>query len=222
MKRRIKNSLLNWKLKRRNVKIHLRADVDLSNEYEGNNVINQGAKFRGELGLGSYIGAGSNIRGRIGRYCSIGSHVQVINGNHPTSKFVSTHPAFFSVSRQAGFTYVDRNLFDELTFADKEKKYEIWVGNDVWIGSNSLILGGIKIGNGAVIAAGAVVIHDVPPYAVVAGIPAEIKHFRFTDDQIAFLQEFRWWDKPEEWIRQNALLFDNIEKWKSFFGEMRK
>ncbi|NIV37749.1 MAG: hypothetical protein GWN58_52550 [Anaerolineae bacterium] len=52
------------------------------------------------------------------------------------------------------------------------------IGNDVWIGTQAVILPGVQIGEGAVVAAGAVVASDVPAYAVVAGVPAEIKRYR--------------------------------------------
>ncbi|KAF0162845.1 MAG: transferase [Rhodocyclaceae bacterium] len=54
----------------------------------------------------------------------------------------------------------------------------IRIGRDVWLGANAIILAGITIGDGAVVAAGAVVREDVPPYAVVAGVPAAIKKYR--------------------------------------------
>ncbi len=54
----------------------------------------------------------------------------------------------------------------------------IRIGCDVWLGANSIILAGVIIGDGAVVAAGAVVREDVPPYAVVAGVPAKLKRVR--------------------------------------------
>lgn len=60
------------------------------------------------------------------------------------------------------------------------------IGNDVWIGLNATILDGVTIGDGAIVAAGAVVTKDVPPYAVVAGVPAKIIKYRFTESQIDF------------------------------------
>ncbi len=50
----------------------------------------------------------------------------------------------------------------------------ITIGNDVWIGAGSTIVDGIRIGDGVVVAAGAVVTRDVPPYSIVAGVPARI------------------------------------------------
>jgi len=65
------------------------------------------------------------------------------------------------------------------------------IGNDVWIGANAIILQGVTIGDGAVIAAGAVVTKDVPPYAIVGGVPAKVIKYRFSDDVILKLLEIR-------------------------------
>lgn len=57
-------------------------------------------------------------------------------------------------------------------------KSGVRIGNDVWIGTHAVILPGVHIGDGSVVAAGAVVASDVPPYAVVAGVPAQVKRYR--------------------------------------------
>ena len=67
---------------------------------------------------------------------------------------------------------------------ETQAKGDIIVNDDVWIGDSALILSGVEIGQGAVIAAGAVVTEDVPPYAVVGGVPARVIKYRFTDDVI--------------------------------------
>ncbi|WP_417171784.1 DapH/DapD/GlmU-related protein, partial [Alistipes putredinis] len=54
----------------------------------------------------------------------------------------------------------------------------ILVEDDVWIGHGATILAGVRIGQGAIVAAGAVVNKDVPPYAIVGGVPAKILKFR--------------------------------------------
>jgi acetyltransferase-like isoleucine patch superfamily enzyme len=61
------------------------------------------------------------------------------------------------------------------------KASPIAIGNDVWLGAHCVILRGVKIGDGAVVAAGAVVINDVPPRTLVAGIPAVPKKLRGVD-----------------------------------------
>lgn len=56
----------------------------------------------------------------------------------------------------------------------------------------------INIGDGAVIAAGSVVTKDVPPYSIVAGCPAKIIRYRFTDEMISRFEKEKWWDKDEK------------------------
>jgi serine acetyltransferase len=84
-------------------------------------------------------------------------------------------------------------------------KGNITIENDVWIGSKSTIMSGVKIHNGAVVGANSVVTKDVPPYAIVAGNPAQIIKFRFDVDQIQALQEIRWWNWDEEKIKKEAM-----------------
>jgi hypothetical protein len=68
------------------------------------------------------------------------------------------------------------------------------IGNDVWIGMRAIIMNGLTIGDGAIVAAGAVVTKDVPPYSIVAGVPARVVKKRFTPATIDQLLELRWWD----------------------------
>ncbi|MBM6929940.1 CatB-related O-acetyltransferase [[Clostridium] spiroforme] len=69
-------------------------------------------------------------------------------------------------------------------------KGSITVSDDVWIGTRAIILSGVNIGQGAIIAAGSVVTKDVPAYAVVAGIPARIIKYRFSNEMINLLLKF--------------------------------
>jgi virginiamycin A acetyltransferase len=66
------------------------------------------------------------------------------------------------------------------------------------------VLGAVTIGNGAVVAAGAVVLGNVPPYALVAGNPAKVVRYRFSAETVEALQQLAWWDWPDEKILQNA------------------
>ena len=59
----------------------------------------------------AFIGSDSDINANIGRFCSIGTNVRTITGTHPTKLFISTHPAFYSIKKQAGFSYVDKSFF---------------------------------------------------------------------------------------------------------------
>ena len=54
-----------------------------------------------------------------------------------------------------------------------ERRNFVIIGNDLWIGVNAIILPGVTIYDGIIIGASAVVKHDVPPYSIAAGVPAE-------------------------------------------------
>lgn len=204
------------KYRRRRVRIGKRCIIGgLKTVFEGNNVIGDNTLFSGFLGYGSYIGKNANIEAYIGRFCSIGSGIETVLGNHPSRDFVSTHPAFFSTKKQAGFTYVEKCIFDEVSYA-KGTKYPVIIGNDVWIGQGCKLLNGITIGDGAIIAAGAVVTKDVEPYTIVGGIPAKVIRRRFSSEDIDFLVRFAWWNKPINWIEEHASLFSNIDRLKKY------
>ena len=84
------------------------ASFHTATEYEGGNRICSGVEFTGKIGYGSYLGPHTSLpQTCIGRYCSIAQNVLLAAGRHPTERFVSTHPAFFSTAQQAGFTYTE-------------------------------------------------------------------------------------------------------------------
>ncbi|MBR3525825.1 MAG: CatB-related O-acetyltransferase [Lachnospiraceae bacterium] len=163
------------------------------------------------MGRASFISPGSKLEYcRIGRYCSIGADVHVVRGQHPSRDWVSTSPCFYSLLNQSGFSYAEQQLFEEFRWLDEGKKYCVEIGNDVWIGSHALIMEGVRIGNGAIIAAGAVVVKDVPDYAIVGGNPAKLIRYRFGEEEIAYLKELRWWDKDPALIKKNAKYFSSV------------
>ena len=104
---------------------------------------------------------------KIGHFCSIGDGVEfILSSDHPTN-CVSTFP--FKVKCLGSVA------------AEAITKGDIVVGDDVWIGQNSVVLSGITIGQGAVVSAGSVVTKDVPPYAIVGGVPAKLIKYRFSE-----------------------------------------
>ncbi|MEI8347385.1 MAG: acyltransferase, partial [Pseudomonadota bacterium] len=66
---------------------------------------------------------------------------------------------------------------------DKNNDQDIRIDEDVWIGAGAIILTGVHVGRGAAVGAGSVVTRNVPPYAIVAGSPAKVLHYRWTLEQ---------------------------------------
>lgn len=188
--------------------------IDSFDRFEGMNRLTMDVTFlTSSIGYASYVGNRSFIRNtKIGRYTCIATDVMTVAGSHPTSKFVSIHPAFYSTRKQSGFTYVSEDKFSDFNYIDENQKFTVMIGNDVWIGSGVKIMEGITIGDGAVVAAGAIVTKDVPPYAIVGGVPAKIIKYRFDEETIKKLLGLKWWEKDQAWIKSCADDFDDVEK----------
>jgi acetyltransferase-like isoleucine patch superfamily enzyme len=125
----------------------------------------------------------------VGNYCSLGSTF-MLGGFHPTD---------------TATTYPHRILWGmEGAGTDGYPVHtdHTYVGSDCWLGYGAYIMSGVKIGDGCVVATGAVVTKDVPDYAIVGGVPARIITYRHTEEQRAALLEIKWWDWPEEEIRE--------------------
>lgn len=156
--------------------------------------------------VGTKVGDYTRIRqftsihyAKIGRYSSISRNVRIGLGNHPTN-LISTNSIFYSHQENE-----IRGDWVRPTQFEQYKKIEI--GNDVWIGEFVTIIGGTKIGDGAIVAARAVVTKDVPPYAIVAGVPAKIVKYRFNEDVIEQLLRIKWWDLHENEIEKRLQAF---------------
>ena len=176
---------------------------------EGRAHIGDGARLEhAYVGYSSMIGNHAIISNtKIGRYSCIGD-IHTLIGRHPVKgECIGVHPAFFSKEAQFGYTYVDSTSFEEAKWADKENGYNICIGNDVWVGYSVSICDGVTIGDGAVVGAGSLVVSDVEPYAIYAGVPAKKIGERFDDETKEKLLSLRWWDKDRAWIEEHAKEF---------------
>lgn len=195
------------RLKKIDSSAHWLAYIDAITELAGNNRFGKGTSVNAsKIGRHTYVAENARIvRVEIGAFCSIGPNVIIGGlGTHPT-KWISTHPVFYSTLKQSGKTFVTINSFDELQLNK--------IGNDVWIGARALILDGVSIGDGAIIAAGSVVTKDVSPYAIVGGVPAKIIRFRFSEEVIARLLEWQWWNLSDLVLKEMAQDYCEHNSW---------
>ena len=160
-------------------------------------------KFGWSIGKYSYgapdVLGGDIAKLHIGSFCSIAGQCTIILSTH-NYRHASTYP-FQMISSNGPISPISLPDPHAIT------KGDVWIGNDVLIGRHSTIMPGCVIGDGAVIANSSVVTQNVPPYAIVGGIPAKIIKFRFNPEQIKSLLEVRWWDLPESIIFSNKEIF---------------
>jgi acetyltransferase-like isoleucine patch superfamily enzyme len=133
----------------------------------------------------------------IGNYCSIANGVKILLGGEHRTDWVSTYPfsVFLPGAEKAPLQHANRG--------------NISIGSDVWIGEDVMILSGVTIGHGAVVAARALVRSDVPPYAIVGGVPAKVIRYRFDPEICDTLLRIAWWDWQEDQLRDAAALLSS-------------
>lgn len=118
----------------------------------------------------------------VGSYTSIGPGVTILLGADHRVDWVTTFP--FNI------------LVDEFSHITGHPKSggDVVIGSDVWLGLDSVIMSGVTIGDGAVVAARSLVTKDVPPFAIVGGVPAKLIRYRFDLDTRSRLLKIGWWN----------------------------
>jgi virginiamycin A acetyltransferase len=156
------------------------------------NVVEVGNGSYGALNIQSLFEQ-ENEQLMIGNYVSVGPGVQFIMGVNHQTKTLTTYPLH---SRLIAASNVDAL-----------NNGPIIVEDEVWIGSDALIMSGVRIGKGAIIAAGAVVVKDVPPYAIVGGVPAKILKYKFSEAIIRIIQPIYLNDLSKTFLTENMAIF---------------
>ncbi len=140
-----------------------------------------------QMGSDVYIGPGACISGlkgvRIGNKVLFGPNVTILGGDHNTS-------------------IVGAYMFD-VSVKRPEDDLAVTIEDDVWIGANATILKGVTIHRGAIVGAGAVVTQDVPPYSLVAGVPARVVRYRWSRAEVTAHEKQLY--PPEERLSGNEL-----------------
>lgn len=143
----------------------------------------------------------SKVKLVIGKFCAIAAETKfIMTGDHKLDA-ISTYP--FPI-----FQHGWENAYE---IKDLPVKGDIIIGNDVWLGYDSLVKNGVTIGDGAIVAARAVVVKDVPPYAIVAGNPAKVVKMRFKDVDITRLLSIAWWNWDIDKINRNLDLICSLD-----------
>lgn len=130
----------------------------------------------------------------VGRYSSIAHNVVRMYGNHPVDRFTTSMLTYDSKVTAFNDYLTDNNASVDFVKNPIQNSCPIVIGNDVWVGQDvRFVSTGVTVGDGAIIAGGSLVTKDVPPYAVVGGVPAKVIKYRFPEKDIEKLMELKWW-----------------------------
>lgn len=198
--RKMKLSTLFAKIRRR----YLRGSIVRNSKIDRTSTICSGSNIVNIImGKHSYCGFDCQISNTtIGSFCSISDHVYIGGAEHPLD-WVSTSPIFENLPQSLPK--------GRLASHDVPQALRTIIGNDVWIGHAATIKQGVTIGHGAVVGSNALVTKDVPPYAVVGGVPAKIIKYRFEEKSIDTLLKIEWWNWNDEDIKDYGLYIKDVD-----------
>lgn len=158
---------------------------------------------------------------QIGRYCSMASGWGFIAGKHPlqllsTSSFF--YDDYYSIFPNSNTKFSNHAFTPQPINTFLEQPAKTIIENDVYICTDVLLKPGIRLHTGCVVAQRAVVTKDVPPYAIVGGMPAKVLRYRFDEQTRARLLKLEWWKYHfssfsgiDPYLNINAYL-DELEK----------
>jgi acetyltransferase-like isoleucine patch superfamily enzyme len=155
------------------------------------------------MGKHSFCGYDCEIQyADIGCFTSIANGVVIGGGRHPM-EWVGMSPVFYEGRDSVKAKFCTHS---------REAPRRTSIGHDVWIGRSAILLPGVSVGHGAVVGAGAVVTKPVAPYAIVAGNPASLLRYRFSEDTIARLLAAQWWSMDEQRLHQLGPYFNDVDE----------
>lgn len=147
----------------------------------------------------------------IGKFANVASEVRINPGNHPMD-WVSQHHFLY---RRRRYQLHDS---DHQPFFNWRRRQRVSIGHDTWLGHRAIILPGVTIGNGAVVGAGAVVSRDVPPYAIVGGVPARVIRYRFPEAIRRAIESSRWYHWDHETLKDRLEDFYDVRTFIEKYG----
>lgn len=187
-KRKLKNLNKWWRKQNSHNDTNL-GRKEYSLEYDNlirNGIIKVGKETYGIINIANFLNKDEKLE--IGNFCSIGSNVLFILGGNHRYDTISTYPFRVSMLGHKCEAYTNGPII---------------IDDDVWLADNVTVMSGVHIGQGAVVAAGAVVTKDVPPYAIVGGVPAKLIKYRFSDDIIVELLKIDYGGLTREMVAEH-------------------
>jgi phosphonate metabolism protein (transferase hexapeptide repeat family) len=139
----------------------------------------------------------------VGKFANIAAMTRIGPTDHPMEK-ASLHHFLYRSSY-----YWDDTSDDPALFTARAAR-RTTLGPDCWIGHGAIIRPDVTIGAGSVVAAGAVVTKDVPPYMIVAGIPATPLRERFPENIATRLLALAWWNWDHARLRASLEHFRTL------------